>query len=222
MTEETPEEAANRKPRKARCFDGKKEHTRIWVGTCVPGVDVSPARSRVYTPHLWELQAENQGVVNLLWDAGVSLASYTAAPKRDVEVARDVFEDQDNWVHWFNGLWLRVYDVLNRPEIWLLLITLGYFIQQVVASARDIIHTQMMKERQQHRQQILQRYGVQEDEQAEGVKSNASSSDEEEEVAADPRGSEDLGSEDEQPVGSVSRGSGLKEKKKTRVGLFFP
>ncbi|KAL8451372.1 hypothetical protein Emed_002037 [Eimeria media] len=96
---------------------------------------------------------------------GVPLASSRAAPKR-IERSGGYGRDRegDAFRHWFDRLMLRVYDLLNRPEVWLLVFMLGYLVYQGVQFAKDIIKTHLMQERQQHREQILLRYGVQEEE----------------------------------------------------------
>ncbi|CDJ60468.1 hypothetical protein, conserved [Eimeria maxima] len=97
---------------------------------------------------------------------GVPTASFGAAPKRSEgsEGYRRRRDSQDDWQEWFRGIGLAVYEVLCRPEVWLLLLVLGFLLNQLVQQARDIMLTQMQEEKLQRRQQILQRYGVEEEE----------------------------------------------------------
>ncbi|KAL8438132.1 hypothetical protein ACSSS7_000419 [Eimeria intestinalis] len=93
------------------------------------------------------------------------MASFGAAPKR-IERSWGYGRDPggDTFHHWFDRLMMRVSELLNRPEVWLLVFMLGYLVYQGVQFAKDIIKTYLMQERQQHREQILLRYEVHEDE----------------------------------------------------------
>ncbi|KAL8274272.1 hypothetical protein Esti_001783 [Eimeria stiedai] len=96
---------------------------------------------------------------------GLPMASFRAAPKRIEHswgYGRET--ESDDLRRWLDRLMMRVYALLNRPEVWLLVFMLSYLIYQGVQFAKDIIKTYLMQERQQHREQILLRYGVQEEE----------------------------------------------------------
>ncbi|CDJ35592.1 uncharacterized protein EMH_0005250 [Eimeria mitis] len=97
---------------------------------------------------------------------GTPTASFGAAPKRSEsgEGYRRKRETQDDWHEWLRGIGLAVYEVLSRPEVWLLLLVMGFLLNQLVQQAKDIILTQVQAEKLQRRKQILQRYGIEEEE----------------------------------------------------------
>lgn len=115
---------------------------------------------------------------------GVPTASYGAAPKRTHRISEDERREweADKWRYWFVDFGYKVYEVLSRPEVWLLLVLLGYFIYQGAKQAGEIINIQLNQERQCHRQQVLLRYGVQEEE----LESCSGSSDDEKEDEGPP------------------------------------
>lgn len=100
------------------------------------------------------------------FSTGVPTASFGAAPKRSESSSgySRRGETQEDWQGWFRGIGFVVFEVLSRPEVWLLLLVLGFLLNQLVQQARDIMLTQMQEEKLQRRQQILQRYGVEEEE----------------------------------------------------------
>ncbi|CDJ50861.1 hypothetical protein, conserved [Eimeria brunetti] len=97
---------------------------------------------------------------------GIPTASFAAAAKRSEssESYRRRRESPDDWLGWLREMGLAVYDVLNRPEVWLLLIVLGFLLNQLVQQARDILLAYLQEEKLQRRKEILQRYGVEEEE----------------------------------------------------------
>ncbi|CDI87519.1 Multi-pass transmembrane protein, related [Eimeria praecox] len=97
---------------------------------------------------------------------GIPTASFGSAPKRSDsdQRYRRSRDTQDDWEGWLRGIGFAVYEVLSRPEVWLLLLVLGFLLNQLVQQARDIMQTHMQEEKLRRRQQILQRYGVEEEE----------------------------------------------------------
>ncbi|CDI79231.1 hypothetical protein, conserved [Eimeria acervulina] len=109
---------------------------------------------------------EDSSLICSRLSSSVPTASFGAAPKRSESSSgySRRGETQEDWQGWFRGIGFVVFEVLSRPEVWLLLLVLGFLLNQLVQQARDIMLTQMQEEKLQRRQQILQRYGVEEEE----------------------------------------------------------
>ncbi|KAL8440602.1 hypothetical protein Efla_005521 [Eimeria flavescens] len=131
---------------------------------------------------------------------GVPLAASAAAPRRrDRERAegseQEAADSMRRWLlQW--RLWLQ--ELLDRPEVWLLVLMLAYFTYQGIQLAKDIIKTYLLEERQQHRQQILLRYDVEEDE-------DSAEEEEEEDVSAHVSLSEEEETEDKEESETVEK-----------------
>ncbi|OEH77219.1 hypothetical protein cyc_05583 [Cyclospora cayetanensis] len=96
---------------------------------------------------------------------GVPSASSSTAPKRSQRTGG--YEGQGESVGGLHG-WLRYIrefadGVLSRPEVWLLVFFLGYMLHQLIHQATSIIATHLDQMRDEQRQQILERYGMAEE-----------------------------------------------------------
>ncbi|XP_026192215.1 uncharacterized protein LOC34621917 [Cyclospora cayetanensis] len=97
--------------------------------------------------------------------ASVPSASSSTAPKRSQRTGG--YEGQGESVGGLHG-WLRYIrefadGVLSRPEVWLLVFFLGYMLHQLIHQATSIIATHLDQMRDEQRQQILERYGMAEE-----------------------------------------------------------